>query len=40
MIAEVIVNSKATELNRTFDYGIPDEFEVTVRNASANSFWS
>ncbi len=30
MIAEVIVNSTANELNRTFDYKVPDELTVTL----------
>ena len=30
MIAEVIVNSSSTELNRVFDYNIPSEIEVSV----------
>ena len=32
MIAEVIVNSKANELNRTFDYGVPDNLDVALRD--------
>lgn len=28
MIAEIIVNSSATELNRVFDYKVPDEYEI------------
>ncbi len=30
MIAEVIVNSTANELNRTFDYKVPEELTVTL----------
>lgn len=30
MIAEVIVSSNASELNRVFDYGIPDNMDVLV----------
>ena len=30
MIAEVIVSSNANELNRMFDYGIPDGMEVSI----------
>lgn len=30
MIAEVIVNSAATELNRVFDYGVPNNLDVVV----------
>lgn len=30
MIAEVIVNSNANELNRVFDYGIPEDVEVSI----------
>lgn len=30
MIAEVIVNSAATELNRIFDYGVPNNLDVVV----------
>ena len=30
MIAEVIVNSSANELNRVFDYHIPDEMKIEV----------
>lgn len=30
MIAEVIVNSAATELNRVFDYGVPSNLDVVV----------
>lgn len=30
MIAEVIINSSARKLNRTFDYNIPEEFEDMV----------
>ena len=30
MIAEVIVSSNASELNRGFDYGIPDGLEVSI----------
>ena len=28
MIAEIIVNSSANELNRVFDYKVPEEYEV------------
>ncbi len=31
MIAEVIVNTKANELNRTFDYGVPEGMKVVLR---------
>lgn len=30
MIAEVIVNSAATKLNRTFDYGVPNNLDAAV----------
>ena len=30
MIAEVIVNSAATKLNRVFDYGVPDDMDATI----------
>ena len=30
MIAEVIVNSNANELNRVFDYGIPENMSVSI----------
>ena len=30
MIAEVIVNSVAKELNRVFDYGVPNNLDVVV----------
>ena len=30
MIAEVIINSKAKQLNRTFDYNIPKEMEELI----------
>lgn len=30
MIAEVIVNSAATELNRVFDYGVPNDLDAAV----------
>ena len=30
MIAEVIVNSAAKELNRVFDYGVPNNLDVVV----------
>lgn len=40
MIAEVIVNSKSNELNRTFDYGVPENLDVTLRYACINSVWS
>lgn len=39
MIAEVIVNTKAAELNRTFDYGVPESLDVALRYARFNSFW-
>lgn len=39
MIAEVVVNSRAAELNRTFDYHIPDGLEVSLRDACACSVW-
>ena len=39
MIAEVIVNSKANELNRTFDYGVPDNLDVALRYEGAYSIW-
>ena len=28
LIAEVIVNSSASELNRVFDYEVPEEYEI------------
>ncbi len=31
MIAEVIVNTKANELNRTFDYSVPEGMELVLR---------
>lgn len=40
MIAEVIVNSKANELNRTFDYGVPDNLDVALRYEGTYSIWS
>ena len=40
MIAEVIVNSKAAELNRTFDYNIPDGIDVCLRLKSINTFFN
>ncbi len=40
MIAEVIVNSKANELNRTFDYGVPDNLDVALRYESTYSIWN
>ena len=40
MIAEVIVNSRANELNRTFDYGVPDNLDVVLRYEGFGSFWS
>ena len=30
MVAEVIINSKAKQLNRTFDYNIPKEMEELI----------
>lgn len=30
MIAEVIINSTATDLNRIFDYGIPDSMPISI----------
>ncbi len=30
MIAEVVINSAATELNRVFDYGVPNNLDVVV----------
>lgn len=39
MIAEVIVNTKASELNRTFDYGVPDNLDVALRYEGSYSFW-
>ena len=30
MIAEVVVNSAAKELNRVFDYGVPNNLDVVV----------
>ena len=30
MVAEVIINSKAKQLNRTFDYNIPKELENLI----------
>ena len=30
MVAEVIINSSAKKLNRTFDYNIPKEFEDMI----------
>lgn len=39
MIAEVIVNTRANELNRTFDYGVPENLDVVLRYESACSFW-
>ena len=30
MVAEVIINSKAKKLNRTFDYNIPKELENMI----------
>ncbi len=39
MIAEVVVNSNVTELNKTFDYAIPEGMVVLPRNESFNSFW-
>ena len=39
MIAEVIVNTKANELNRTFDYGVPENLDVVLRYASTSTFW-
>lgn len=39
MIAEVIINEKVNELNRTFDYIVPDDFEVEVRCKSIGTIW-
>ncbi len=39
MIAEVIVNSKVNELNRTFDYGVPDNLDVVLRYEGPCSIW-
>lgn len=39
MIAEVIVNSRANELNRTFDYGVPENLDVVLRYEGTCSFW-
>ena len=30
MVAEVIINSSAKKLNRTFDYNIPEEYQDIV----------
>lgn len=40
MIAEVIVNSKANELNRTFDYDVPDNLDVALRYEGTYSVWN
>lgn len=39
MIAEVIVNSRANELNRTFDYGVPDNLDVVLRYEGSCTIW-
>ena len=34
MIAEIIINSNAKDLNRTFDYEIPEELQEKVKIGS------
>lgn len=31
MVAEVIIQSNAKELNKTFDYNVPDSLENTIK---------
>ena len=34
MVAEVIIQSNAKELNKTFDYNVPDSLENTIKIGS------
>ena len=34
MIAEVLINTNAKELNRTFDYAVPEEFRKDAKIGS------